>query len=497
MLYLKLFGGVAVEGPAGPLSGRAVQRHRLALLAILATCQARGRGSSREKLIAYLWPEADPERGRPLLSDSVYRINQAVGGEAIVAVGEELRLVDGMVSSDVADFERAVESGDRERAALLYAGPLVDGVYLVDGTEFERWLEGERTRLAGGYAETLDHLAQAAESKGAMADAVTWWRRLASHDPYSSRVAVALMEALAMVGDPGAAVRHAAIHTALLEHDLGVAPNASVVRLAERLKADRVESGISTSTVREPIADAAVTPPPDETALPLMPAGSVPNDERLPSSVVIAGRRRRLSIEVSAAVAFALALAAVIALGVWRGSAQVSNAPPGSIAVLPFTDLSPGHDNAYFSDGIAEEVINSLTQVEGVRVAARTSAFAFRDGRADVREVGRRLGVATVLEGCVRKSGGKLRITVQLVNASDGFQLWSRSYDRQLDDVFAIQEDVSKSIVAMVRGRILPLVPDGIAEASTPRSAHAYEKRSPARTAPVPEVPNTLESGEP
>ena len=86
MLYLKLLGGVAVEGPSGPLSGRAVQRHRLALLAILATGHARGRGSSREKLIAYLWPEAGPERGRPLLSDSVYRINQAVGGEAIVAV---------------------------------------------------------------------------------------------------------------------------------------------------------------------------------------------------------------------------------------------------------------------------------------------------------------------------------------------------------------------------------------------------------------------------
>jgi len=163
-------------------------------------------------------------------------------------------------------------------------------------------------------------------------------------------------------------------------------------------------------------------------------------------------------------------------LASWPATRRVSDAPPASIAVLPFRDLSPEHDNAYFSDGITEEVINSLTQVEGVRVAARTSAFAFEDGRADVREVGRRLGVATVLEGSVRKSGGKLRITVQLANASDGFQLWSRSYDRQLDDVFAIQEDISQSIVAMVRDR---------------------QKRSPARTAPVPEVPKTLEPGEP
>ena len=474
MLYLKLLGGVAVEGPAGPLSGRAVQRHRLALLAILATGQARGRGSSREKLIAYLWPEAGPERGRPLLSDSVYRINQAVGGEAIVAVGEELRLADGMVSSDVADFERAVESGDRERAASLYAGPLVDGVYLVDGTEFERWLEGERARLAGAFAETLDHLAQAAESKGAMTDAATWWRRLARHDPYSSRVTLKLMEALAMVGDPAAAVRHAAIHTALLEHDLGVAPNASVVRLAARLKTDSIESGIETSTPREPtgevtVARSDIAVPPPRLVEP------APNDEQTSSPAASTQGRRGLH-DVRGPVVFALAVVAGMTLASWPAPRRVSDAPPASIAVLPFRDLSPEHDNAYFSDGITEEVINSLTQVEGVRVAARTSAFAFEDGRADVREVGRRLGVATVLEGSVRKSGGKLRITVQLANASDGFQLWSRSYDRQLDDVFAIQEDISQSIVAMVRDR---------------------QKRSPARTAPVPEVPKTLEPGEP
>jgi len=475
VLYLKLFGGVAVDGPAGPLSGRAVQRHRLALLAILATGQARGRGSSREKLIAYLWPEAGPERGRPLLSDSVYRINQAVGGEAIVAVGEELRLVEGMVSSDVADFERAVESGDRERAASLYAGPLVDGVYLVDNTEFERWLEGERARLAGTFAETLDDLAQGAESKGAMADAVTWWRRLATHDPYSSRIALKLMEALATVGDPAAAVRHAAIHSALLEHDLGVAPNTSIVRLAERFKTDRVESGIETSRRREPAGE--VTLAPSDTAVPpprlIEP---VPNDVRLSPLAASNGGRRRGSTQVWGAGVIALAVLAAITLAIWRGPRRGSNAPPASIAVLPFTDLSPDHDNAYFSDGITEEVINSLTQVEGVRVAARTSAFAFADGHADVREVGRRLGVATVLEGSVRKSGGKLRITVQLANASDGFQLWSRSYDRELDDVFAIQEDISQSIVAMVRDP---------------------QKRPPARTAPVPEVPKALEPGEP
>jgi TolB-like protein len=218
----------------------------------------------------------------------------------------------------------------------------------------------------------------------------------------------------------------------------------------------------------------AAVAPPDETLPRPRPVEAVPNDDRPSLSVVVTEQRRR-ALKVWDTVGFALAVAAVITLAIWRGPRRAANAPPASIAVLPFTDLSPGHDNAYFSDGITEEVINSLAQVEGVRVA-RTSALAYRDGRADVRDVGRQLGVATVLEGSVRKSGGKLRITVQLANASDGFQLWSRSYDRQLDDVFAIQEDVSQSIVAMVRGG---------------------QKRRPARTAPVPEVPKMLEAGQP
>ena len=201
MYHLKLLAAASIEGPAGPLTGRAVQRRRLALLAILATGQARGRGVGREKLVAYLWPEADGERGRPLLSDSVYRINQAVGGEAIVAMGDELRLNADIISSDVAEFERAVEAEDRERAAALYVGSLLDGVHLVDGSEFERWVDAERARLARIYEGVLDALAQNAESRGALDEAVAWWRRLAGHDPFSSRVALRLMQALAAIGD--------------------------------------------------------------------------------------------------------------------------------------------------------------------------------------------------------------------------------------------------------------------------------------------------------
>jgi serine/threonine-protein kinase len=131
-------------------------------------------------------------------------------------------------------------------------------------------------------------------------------------------------------------------------------------------------------------------------------------------------------------------------------------APQASAAVLPFVDLSPEKDQEYFSDGLTEELITTLSQVPGLRVAARTSSFQFKGKSPDVHEVGRRLDVGTVLEGSVRKSGNRLRVSTQLIGVKDGYQLWSESYDRDLADVFAVQEDVARSIVAALRVRLAP-----------------------------------------
>ena len=117
-----------------------------------------------------------------------------------------------------------------------------------------------------------------------------------------------------------------------------------------------------------------------------------------------------------------------------------------SIAVLPFDDMSEKGNQAYFCEGIAEEILNALCKVANLRVASRVAAFQFSGGQVDIREVGRKLRVQTVLEGSVRKSGNKLRITAQLINAADGFHLWSRQYDRSLEDVFEIQEEIARSI---------------------------------------------------
>lgn len=125
--------------------------------------------------------------------------------------------------------------------------------------------------------------------------------------------------------------------------------------------------------------------------------------------------------------------------------------PDRSIAVLPLVNLSPDPDNEYFSDGMTEEIINALNKVNGLKVTARTSSFSFKKKELDVRDIGKQLGVRTVLEGSVRKAGNQLRITVQLAEAVDGYQLWSESFDRQLEDVFALQDEISLLIADKIR----------------------------------------------
>jgi TolB-like protein len=124
----------------------------------------------------------------------------------------------------------------------------------------------------------------------------------------------------------------------------------------------------------------------------------------------------------------------------------LNEVPAKSIAVLPFVNMSSDRENEYFVDGLTEEILNRIAQINELRVPGRTSCFAFKDKNADLRQVGVSLGVAHVLEGSVRKAGDHLRIIAQLVRTSDGYNLWSQSFDRKLDDVFAIQEEIARSI---------------------------------------------------
>lgn len=127
-----------------------------------------------------------------------------------------------------------------------------------------------------------------------------------------------------------------------------------------------------------------------------------------------------------------------------------------SIAVLPFADMSPEGDQGYFCEGIAEEILNALTKIKQLDVTARSSSFTYNTGSGDIREIGRELGVGTVLEGSVRKSGNRVRVTAQLVKTSDGYHLWSRSFDAELRDVFAIQDEIATNIAEALLESLTP-----------------------------------------
>lgn len=160
------------------------------------------------------------------------------------------------------------------------------------------------------------------------------------------------------------------------------------------------------------------------------------------------------------ATALVASLLGFVAMQLWRMSDSGFRSPFAaqsrqSVAVLPFASFSSAKEDGYFADGLTEEIINSLAQTPKLKVAGRTSAFYFKDRNEDLREVGRKLGVANILEGSVRRAGNKLRVTAQLIKVDDGFHLWSATYDRQLDDALAIQTELAQAVAQKLEAELV------------------------------------------
>jgi len=188
----------------------------------------------------------------------------------------------------------------------------------------------------------------------------------------------------------------------------------------------------------------------------------IPTTERVVSKrKPVTSREITLTLGLNKLFIPVLIVAALIitAVVIWQllPKKQAVSIPSGksSIAVLPFEDLSPQKDQEYFCDGLADELINRLTNIESLKVPARTSAFSFKEKDLDIQEIGEKLNVNMILEGSLRKAGDKLRITVQLVNVSDGYPLWSEKYERDEEDIFALQDDISLAIVDKLKLRLL------------------------------------------
>jgi TolB-like protein/lipoprotein NlpI len=396
MLYLRALGTPSLEVGGSPARGAGGQRKPLALLSLLAV--AGERGLSRDRLMAYLWPEGAADRAGHRLTQLLYSIRRDLRADGLFTGTTDLRLNPELLDSDVARFADALAHGDYVAAVAVYGGPFLDGFFLDDAPEFERWVEVERTRLARRQAESLEALALAAERAGDASAAAEWWRRRVDSEPSNGRVVVRCMNALAALGEAAEALRLARAHEVLMREELEAPADPEVIAAVQRLRSER--------TAAEPS----------------------------------------------------------------RGAAQ--SAADTAIAVLPFINLTPGREGEYFSDGLTEELINALAGVPGLQVAAASSSFAFKNKPLDARAIGEQLGVGSLVEGSVRMVGRRIRLSVQLVSTADGYQRWSDTYERTIDDVLALQEELARAVVTALplpgRGTLPP------AAVATTRDPEAY-----------------------
>lgn len=240
---LRTFGGLALIDTA---TGQAVaEKHRKAL-ALLAVLAASGDlPITRDKAAAYFWTDGEPERVRSVLKQTIYTLRRDLG-ETDAIVGQlDIHLNGELVSTDLAAFEAAVQAADAATAALLYRGPFLDGFHLPDAPGFERWVDGQRDRLAREFAGLMAQTALAAMARHDPRGAMDWWSRLLEVDPYDSRAVSGLLHACLAAGERARAIRLAERHMGLLRKELEITPDPEIRRLVDLARARPAPGGAS------------------------------------------------------------------------------------------------------------------------------------------------------------------------------------------------------------------------------------------------------------
>jgi TolB-like protein/Tfp pilus assembly protein PilF len=357
----------------------------------------------------------------------------------------------------VTGFEAAIECGDCQAAVDLYTGPFLDGFYLPNNDEFERWADAERERLRRAYLGALESLSDQAVALADHSAAVERLRALAAMEPFSSRIALRLITVLDAMGERAATLQHARVHETLVREELGIEPGEEWLQTIEKLRSPAAVAARPNTPLPVPTREHDI----------ITTTGTTPE-----TSHDITSAHERLRPRTIAMVTLSVVVIAAAIVGP-RFMSRAGALENSSIAVLPFADHSPRAANQYFADGLTEELINTLSRATNLKVAARTSVFALKGASVDVKEAGRRLQVSNLLEGSVRQSNGQLRISVQLVDAATGYELWSDVFDRSTDDALTVQEEIARAIVNTLKGRLLDH--EAAAITSTPIDSASYD----------------------
>ena len=392
---LSLFGGFDLADDRGAPITVASKKGRC-LFAYLAL--APGQHTHRDILAELFWGDRDDTRARRSLSQELYRLRRLFPKEThdrFHLAGDTIGLSEDFLDVDVVRFERGLDSGEPEAiaaAAALYTGDLLAG--LGAGQEgFDEWLRSERERLRDRAVAAWHDIVRT-QMGGPAERAIESASRLLAIDPTSEAGHRALMRLYEKSGRRDMAVRQYERCKELLSEELGIEPDPETRELHERIGA-----ALQTAPVE------AATPGTIESA----PDTGAGTDDRPP---------------------------------------PVPDKP--SIAILPFVNISGDPEQEYFSDGITEDIITALSRFHSLFVIARNSSFTYKGRAVDVKRVSAELGVRYVLEGSVRKGGPRARITAQLVEGATGAHIWAEHYDRELDDIFAVQDEITETIVAAI-----------------------------------------------
>ena len=375
-MRLQTFGGLWIEA-ARPSATAEARKRWLALLAVLAATGAKG--VSRERLLGLLWPDADEDRARHALSQTLYILRREFGAEPVVG-SAELRLDPTVISSDVGDALAALASGDKARALELYTGVFLDGFYLEGAEEFERWVEEQRTRIGNQMIGAGESLAKSAAGAGDQAAATTAWLRLTELDPLRARFATGYMTALAAQGDRAGALAHARKHEELVRRELETAPDPEVVELAKRLRREKPAASAIPSDIsaERPTARAESTP--------------------VPLATAPATQARRPWVRW----ALVATSAAVLGVAIWLLARPDSPDAAPMLAVGKIRD-AVARDST--STGVLTDMLaTNLGRVRGLQVVANSRLFELMTPGADTArggfsEAARRAGARQILEG--------------------------------------------------------------------------------------------------
>jgi DNA-binding SARP family transcriptional activator/tetratricopeptide (TPR) repeat protein/TolB-like protein len=446
LITLRLLGGAGLDGPSGPVAGPATQRKRLALLALLTL--APDRRLSRDRVIAFLWPESPSESARHQLSSALYEIRKAAGDDAISAVGDELTLNPAVIRPDVAEFEASLAAGDVVRAVALYRGPFLDGFFLSDAPEFEHWADAERSRLADGYARALETLAQVAEDQGHGPAAVDWWKTRAAHDPYDSRVALRLMRALDAVGNRAGALQHAAIHERLLREEFDAAPDPELVALVGRLRSASSERLDPGATHKAGVGAGAESGSADHRAPQRRVDLDLPGPPYHPSRPLRSRTARVLGRWGTPLALLALGGLAVIMAAFWLTQQASPSVEGRRVVVAPFENRTGDAALDPIGSMVADRIAGGISRQNGVNVVLASVESPVADqatsglaGNSNASaEYGRQPDMALIISGSFYRRGDSLQFHTRITDASD------RRLVRSLEPVTGTRADPALAV---------------------------------------------------